>query len=276
LDVILTHEPAVRLGIFFSVLGVMALTEVLWPARPALLPRRYRWTNNWALVGANTLVLRLLAPAGAVGIGLVVESSGIGLLQVLQPPLWLTILISVTLLDLVIWAQHRVFHAVPALWRIHRMHHTDLHFDVTTGLRFHPLEILLSFALKAMVILAFGVPAVAVLVFEVILSSLALFNHANVRLPPAVEQWLRRVIVTPDFHRVHHSWHLNETNSNYGFNLSLWDHLFGTYVAQPRDGHEGMTIGLHEFRDRRWQRLDNLLRQPFTTPPDASADAGSY
>lgn len=268
---LLNHEPAVRLGIFFSVLVVMALAEILRPARPALLSRRYRWTHNGLLVGMNTLVLRLIAPAGAVGIGFFVERSGLGLLQLVELPFWLIVVVSVVLLDLAIWAQHWLFHAVPWLWRIHRMHHTDLHFDVTTGLRFHPLEILLSLAIKAVVIVAIGAPAFAVLVFEVILSSLAVFNHANVRLPERIERWLRLVIVTPDFHRVHHSWLRNETNANYGFNLSLWDFLFRTYVAQPCHGHEGMTIGLHEFRDSRWQRLYGLLRQPFAIPPETPA-----
>jgi sterol desaturase/sphingolipid hydroxylase (fatty acid hydroxylase superfamily) len=172
----------------------------------------------------------------------------------------------VVILDFVIWAQHVFFHAVPALWRLHRMHHADLDFDLTTGLRFHPLEILLSFALKAAAIVALGAPALAVLLFEVILSSMALFNHSNVRFPHRLDRALRRVIVTPDFHRVHHSWHPNETNSNFGFNLSCWDRLLGTYQAQPREGHDRMTIGINLFREPRWTRLDRLLVQPFVGP----------
>ncbi len=243
------------------------------PVRFALseptIGKAYRWTNNWGLVITNTVLTRLIFPAGAVGLALFVEAQGWGLLQVLDLPFWLTVLIALVILDFAIWAQHVMFHAVPALWRLHRMHHADLDFDLTTGLRFHPIQILLSFGIKAGVIVMIGAPAIAVLIFEIILSSLALFNHSNVRMPTGIDRMLRWFIVTPDFHRVHHSWYPQETNSNFGFNLSLWDRLLGTYRAQPRDGHEGMTIGINLFRERSWERLDRMLVQPWVGPADS-------
>lgn len=264
METLLQHEPFIRLGAFVSLLTLMALLETRFPARPRKLPRVFRWSNNWALIGAGTLLMRALAPAGAVGIGLFAELQGVGLLQWLQLPGWLALVLAVTALDLTMWAQHRLFHAVPLLWRVHRMHHSDLDFDVTTGLRFHPLEMALSFGIKAAVILAIGAPAMAVLIFEVLLSSLALFNHANIRLPASVEAPLRKLIVTPDFHRVHHSWLPAETNSNYGFNLSIWDRLFGTYVAQPSRGHRGLTTA---------QMLDGTERSDMKTLAEMTATA---
>ena len=259
-------EPVIRLGFLFTMLAVMATWEVLAPRRRLSVGKAYRWINNWAIVIAGTVLTRVVFPAGAVGLGFFVESQGWGLLQVVDIPLWLTVVIAVVVLDFAVWAQHVMFHAVPALWRLHRMHHADLDFDLTTGLRFHPFELLLSFGIKATVIVAIGAPALAVLVFEIILSSLALFNHSNVRLPATLDRHLRRFIVTPDFHRVHHSWYPEETNTNFGFNLSLWDRALGTYCPQPRDGHEGMTIGLNQFREPSWERFDRMLIQPFVGP----------
>ncbi|WP_019624052.1 sterol desaturase family protein [Thioalkalivibrio thiocyanoxidans] len=268
-DWFLAQEPIIRIGILLSVLAIMATWEILGPRRPLSVGKAYRWSNNWGVVITGTLLTRLLFPAGLVGLGLFVETQGWGLLQVLDLPFWLVVLIAVVVLDFAIWAQHVMFHAIPSLWRLHRMHHADLDFDLTTGLRFHPLEILLSFGIKAMVVVAIGAPALAVLVFEVILSSLALFNHSNVRMPAPVDRVLRWFVVTPDFHRVHHSWYPHETNSNFGFNLSLWDRIMGTYRAQPQDGHDGMTIGLNQFRDPAWERLDRMLIQPFVGPADS-------
>ena len=264
------QEPVVRLGFLFGVIAIMATWEVLAPRRALTVGKAYRWINNWGVVITGTLLARVIFPAGAVGLALFVESQGWGLLQVLDLPFWLTLLIALVILDFAIWAQHVMFHAVPTLWRLHRMHHADLDFDLTTGLRFHPIEILLSFGIKAGVIVMIGAPAVAVLIFEIILSSLALFNHSNARIPAGIDRVLRWFIVTPDFHRVHHSWYPHETNSNFGFNLSLWDRLLGTYRAQPHDGHEDMTIGINLFRDPQWERLDKMLVQPFIGP------AGSY
>lgn len=265
----LEQEPLVRVGLMLGVVAIMALWELWAPRRALTVGKAYRWVNNWGIVLTGTLLTRVVVPAGAVGLALFVESQGWGLLQTLDLPFWLSVLVALVVLDFTVWAQHVMFHAVPALWRLHRMHHADLDFDLTTGLRFHPLELVLSFGIKATVIVALGAPAIAVLCFEVILNSLALFNHANVRIPTAVDRVLRWVIVTPDFHRVHHSWYPHETNSNFGFNLSLWDRLLGTYVPQPQDGHEGMTIGLNQFRDPGWERLDKLLIQPFVGPADS-------
>jgi len=268
-DWFLEQEPIVRLSFLFGMVAIMATWEFLAPRRALTIGKVYRWTNNWGVVITNTVLTRLIFPAGAVGLAFFVESQGWGLLQVLDLPFWLTVLIALVVLDFAIWAQHVMFHAVPALWRLHRMHHADLDFDLTTGLRFHPIEILLSFVIKAGVIVMIGAPAIAVLIFEVILSSLALFNHSNVRIPTGIDRVLRWFIVTPDFHRVHHSWYPHETNSNFGFNLSLWDRLLGTYRAQPQDGHEKMTIGINLFREPAWERLDKMLIQPFIGPADS-------
>jgi len=262
----LSQEPILRLGILFGVLGIMSIWEMLAPRRALSLSKTYRWVNNWGIVMLNTAIARVLFPAGLIGLAFLVESEGWGLLQLLDLPFWVGVVIALVILDFTIWAQHVFFHAVPVFWRLHRMHHADLDFDVTTGLRFHPIEILLSFGIKAGAIVLIGAPAIAVLTFEIILSSLALFNHSNARLPSGIDRVLRWFIVTPDYHRVHHSWYPDETNSNYGFNLSLWDRLFRTYRPQPRDGHEQMTIGLNLFREPDWERLDRMLIQPFVGP----------
>ncbi|UJS26605.1 sterol desaturase family protein [Thiothrix winogradskyi] len=263
------QEPVIRMAMMLGVLAIMATWEWVAPRRALSVSKAYRWSNNFGVIALGTLLTRLVVPAGAVGLAVFVESQGWGLLQVVNLPLWLTVLIAIVVLDFTIWAQHVMFHAIPTLWRLHRMHHADLDIDVTTGLRFHPLEILLSFGIKATVIVALGVPAVAVLLFEIILSSLAMFNHSNVRMPLAVDRVLRLLIVTPDFHRVHHSWYPHETNSNFGFNLSVWDRMMGTYRAQPDDGHDGMTIGINQFRDPKWERLDKMLIQPFVGPTNS-------
>ncbi len=260
---ILDREPWIRLAAFASVLLLMAAWEWAAPRRAQVVPRAWRWSNNLALVIVDTLLLRAIFPVAAVGAALLAEQAGWGVMNRLDvPPAW-SIPLAIVALDFAIWAQHLLFHRVPVLWRLHRMHHTDLEIDVSTGLRFHPLEIVLSMLIKIGVVLLLGAPAVAVLAFEVLLNATSLFNHANVRLPPTVDAALRWLIVTPDMHRVHHSWQPRETHSNFGFNLSWWDRLFGTYVAQPRDGHAGMTIGLPQFRDLAELRLDRLLVQPF-------------
>lgn len=268
-DWLMQQEPVIRMAMMLGVLAIMATWEWVAPRRALSVSKAYRWSNNFGVIALGTLLTRLVVPAGAVGLAVFVESQGWGLLQVVNLPLWLTVLIAIVVLDFTIWAQHVMFHAIPTLWRLHRMHHADLDIDVTTGLRFHPLEILLSFGIKATVIVALGVPAVAVLLFEIILSSLAMFNHSNVRMPLAVDRVLRLLIVTPDFHRVHHSWYPHETNSNFGFNLSIWDRIMGTYRAQPDDGHDGMTIGINQFRDPKWERLDKMLIQPFVGPTNS-------
>ena len=191
------------------------------------------------------------------------EANGWGLFQVWGLPLWASISLGFMAMDMAIYLQHVMFHAVPALWRLHRMHHADQEFDVTTGVRFHPVEILLSMAIKFGVITALGTPAVAVLIFEILLNATSMFSHSNVRMPIWLDKVLRWIVVTPDMHRVHHSIVPHETNSNFGFNLPWWDRLFGTYRAQPEAGHEGMTIGIKQFREVGEQRLDRMLTQPF-------------
>ena len=259
---ILAQEATLRLTVFLAVLAAMAAWELAAPRRRQEIPRLFRWTNNLALVVIDTVLVRLAFPVAAVGVALVMEERGWGLLNFWALPVWLEVVLSVLVLDLAIYLQHVMFHAVPALWRLHRMHHADLEFDVTTGLRFHPVEILLSMVVKLAVVAALGPPAIAVLIFEVLLNATALFNHSNVRLPVGIDRVLRLVVVTPDMHRVHHSILPRETNSNFGFNLPWWDRLLGTYRAQPRDGHEGMTIGIEQFRTPRELWLDRMLVQP--------------
>ena len=262
-DTLLAQEPLIRLGAFTGILAVMVLWEWLSPRRNQEIGRTRRWPGNLGIVALDTVVVRLVYPATAIGTALLAEARSWGLFQSLEAPTWLVIAMSVILLDLAIYLQHVLFHAVPVLWRLHRMHHADLEFDVTTGLRFHPIEILLSMGIKLGVVTALGTPAVAVLVFEVLLNATAMFNHGNVRLPARIDRALRWIVVTPEMHRVHHSIVPRETNSNFGFNLPWWDRLFGTYRAQPAAGHEGMTIGIAQFREPSELRLDRMLIQPF-------------
>lgn len=265
-DTLLASEPALRLAIFLGVLVAMAIWELAAPRRRLEIPRLIRWTNNLGVVVIDTILVRLAFPVTAVGLALVAEQNGWGLFNAINAPDWAAILVSIVVLDFAIYLQHVLFHAVPALWRLHRMHHADLGFDVTTGLRFHPIEILLSMGLKLAVIAALGPPAVAVLIFEVILNGTAMFNHSNIRIPEGIDRVLRLFVVTPDMHRVHHSVIRSETDSNYGFNLPWWDRLLGTYTAQPRGGHQGMTIGFEQFRTVRDLWLDRMLIQPLRGP----------
>ena len=258
------HELLIRLGSFLGVLGIMALWEVLAPRRTLTQSKARRWGNNLALVALNTVAVRLLIPTAAVGTAWVAAERGWGVFNVVATPGWLAALLSFLLLDLLIYLQHVMFHAVPALWRLHRVHHADLDIDVTTGARFHPVEILLSMGIKLAAVVLLGAPAVAVLLFEVALNATAMFNHANATLPPRLDGLLRLLVVTPDMHRVHHSVIPSETNSNFAFNLPWWDRLLGTYQAQPQAGHTGMTIGLDRPRDPRLcVNLAGLLRLPF-------------
>lgn len=270
MDALLANEPLVRLAAFAGVLALMAGLEAWFPRRRRGFRRRLRWPGNLGVVALDALTVRVLFPTAAVGATLTAEARGIGLLPALGLPAPLAVAIAVVLLDLAIYLQHVLFHAVPALWRLHRMHHADLDFDVTTGLRFHPVEIILSMALKLMVVVALGAPALAVLLFEVLLNATSMFNHANLRLPSWLDRVLRLVLVTPDMHRVHHSVTVRETNSNFGFNFAIWDRLFGTYRADPEAGHEAMQIGIEQFRDPRELRLDRMLTQPLRD------HAGSY
>lgn len=268
---ILSAEPTIRLAVFLGVLVAMVLWEIAAPRRRRDIPRVIRWTNNLALVVVDTILLRLSFPILAVGLAAMAQDRGWGLLNNVDVPVWVSVGVSMLLLDLAIYLQHVMFHAVPGLWRLHRMHHADLDFDATTGLRFHPVEILISMGIKLAVVAALGPPAVAVLLFEVILNATALFNHANIDLPRPVDRVLRLIVVTPDMHRVHHSVDPRETNSNYGFSLPWWDRLLGTYVAQPAKGHEEMKIGIEQFRTRRDLWLDRMLIQPVRGPASGPA-----
>jgi sterol desaturase/sphingolipid hydroxylase (fatty acid hydroxylase superfamily) len=262
-EILFAHEPVIRLGAFAVIFMAMALWELLAPRRRQAIGRLRRWPGNLGIVVLNTLLVRLAFPTAAVGVALLAESRGWGLFPALNAPPWLAVVAAVILLDLAIYLQHVLFHAVPALWRLHRMHHADLEFDVTTGARFHPIEILLSMGIKLGVVAALGAPAAAVLLFEVLLNATSMFNHGNVRLPGRFDRVLRWIVVTPDMHRVHHSVVPRETNSNFGFSLPWWDRLFGTYKPQPVAGHAGMTVGIEQFRDPRELRLDRMLSQPF-------------
>src|SRR5215470_7692462 len=262
-EVVFANEPLIRLAAFAGVFLAMAIWELLTPRRPQAIARNWRWPNNLGVVALDVLLVRILSPVTAVGLALVAEAHGFGLFNLIGLPTWASIIVSVILLDLAIYLQHVLFHAVPALWRLHRMHHADLEVDVTTGLRFHPIEIILSAGLKLGVVAAVGAPAAAVLIFEVLLNATSIFNHGNIRIPRKIDRVLRLMVVTPDMHRVHHSILARETNSNFGFNLPWWDRLFGTYRDQPAAGHEAMTIGIEQFREPAEQRLDRMLTQPF-------------
>jgi len=258
------HEATIRLGFFLGIFAVMAVWEVRSPRRPLSVSKAVRWGNNLALVALNTILLRLLFPAAAVGMAVFAAQQGWGVLNHVQVSFWLAVPLAVIAMDFAIWLQHVMVHAIPALWRLHRVHHADLDYDLTTGARFHPIEIILSMLIKFATIMVLGPPVVAVILFEVILNGMAMFNHGNVRLPRALDRSLRWLVVTPDMHRVHHSVEDDETNSNFGFNLSCWDRLFGTYRDQPRGGHEGMTIGIRGYREPKeasW--LPGLLTLPF-------------
>lgn len=261
---VLAHEAAIRLGCFLAIFALMASWESLAPCRARSVSKTLRWANNLGLTVGNTILLRLLFPMAAVGMAVFATQQGWGLLNHFPVPSWLAIPAAVIAMDFVIWLQHVMLHAVPALWRLHRVHHADLDCDLTTGARFHPVEIILSMLIKLATIMVLGPSLIAVVLFEVILSGMALFNHGNVRLPGKLDRLLRWLVVTPDMHRVHHSVEDDEANANFGFNLSLWDRLSGTYRDQPRAGHEGMSIGIRGFRQLAdVSRLPGMLTLPF-------------
>lgn len=262
-----SFEVAIRFGAFAIVLASMAIWELLAPRRRLTVGRWPRWPSNLGILLVDVATVRVLVPTAAVGASLYAAGNGWGVINHLSLRLSVAAVIGFLALDLVIYAQHVVFHKVPVLWRLHRMHHADLDFDVTTGVRFHPLEILISVFIKIAVIVALGIPVVAVVLFEVVLNVTSMFNHSNVVMPAWLDRVLRFLVVTPDMHRVHHSIVRHETDSNFGFNLPWWDRLFGTYRAQPEAGHTEMTIGIPIFRDPRELRLDRLLTQPFRNEP---------
>jgi sterol desaturase/sphingolipid hydroxylase (fatty acid hydroxylase superfamily) len=261
---IVANEAPLRLGLFIGILLLMMMWEFASPRRQLQESRLVRWANNLGLVFLNTILLRWLFPLAAVGVAVAAREQGWGVMNHLGIEGVWAVVIAVVILDMAIYLQHVMVHAVPLLWRLHRVHHADLDYDVTTGARFHPIEIVLSMLIKFAVILLLGPPVVAVILFEVILNGMAMFNHGNIRLPLPLDRVLRMLLVTPDMHRVHHSVEDDEANSNFGFNLSIWDRLFGTYTAQPRAGHEGMTIGIHKYRSIEWCGwLPGMLAMPF-------------
>ena len=263
-SLIMDHEVPLRLLFFLGIFICMAAWEILAPRRSLSQSKQVRWANNLGLTLLNTLLLRLVFPVAAVGVALHASERGWGLFNTLPVPDWLGGLFSLLVLDLLIYSQHLFFHKVPLLWRLHRMHHTDLDLDVTSGFRFHPLEILLSMAIKMGIVAALGAPAWSVILFEVLLNGTSLFNHANIALHPEADRILRLAVVTPDMHRVHHSVIIRETDSNFGFNFPWWDRLFNTYRAQPAAGHTAMTIGLANYREPKWLQLPWMLAVPLT------------
>jgi len=261
---LIEHEIQIRLSFFFGIFIVMALWELFSPRRKLIIPKIMRWSNNLALVFLNSLILRVLFPAAAVGMAFFVKEEGWGIYNYYDVSFVIMVISSVIILDAMIYLQHVMVHAVPVLWRLHRVHHADPDFDVTTGARFHPLEIILSMLIKFVVIVVLGPPIVAVIIFEILLNATAMFNHSNIRLNTTIDKLLRLIIVTPDMHRVHHSVEVDETNSNFGFNLPWWDWLFGTYKAQPEAGHENMLIGIKNYNQvKQVTWLSGILSLPF-------------
>ena len=261
---ILQNEPLIRVTIFFGLLSLFMGLELLIPKRPPKVSRLIRWSNNIGLVFFNTLLIRLLLPVATIGVAYWTQEQGLGLFNLLEWNEWFEVLLAVIILDCAIYWQHRLFHKVPMLWRLHRVHHVDQDIDVTTGARFHPIEIFMSLAIKFALVCLLGPAAVAVVIFEVLLNGVAMFNHANIRFSSGLDKVLRWFVVTPDMHRVHHSRIVHETNSNFGFNLPWWDRIFGSYEEQPKLGHQNMDIGVSKFDEiSKTQYLHNLLVLPF-------------
>ncbi|MEM8796551.1 MAG: sterol desaturase family protein [Pseudomonadota bacterium] len=273
MDFLADNEPIIRLSAFLSIFVAMAALELMLPRRKGAeyagtrLKGR-RWLTHGVLTVINSITLRFVFPAAAVGTALYAQENGIGLFNVIDVPVIVAAIIAFLVLDFAVWLEHWASHKIPLLWRIHRMHHADVDFDVTTALRFHPLEILLSMVWKAAIVLALGAPLVTVLIFEIVLNGMAMFNHSNLKLPLWLDRIARYFVVTPDMHRIHHSTRMVETDSNYGFNLSIWDRLFRTYTENPKDGHTGMTIGLEYYRDDKPSDLLWILALPFTALRD--------
>lgn len=272
MDFLEANESTIRLAVFAGGFALLALLEAIMPRKPRALKRTGRWLTNWALVILDTALLRVLVPVLAVGFATIAAGKGWGLLNLVALPGWLEIIAAMLLLDMLIYAQHVAFHHVPLFWRVHKVHHADRDMDVTTAIRFHPIEIILSMVYKLACIALIGPAAVAVLLFEITLNASAMFNHANIRLPARLDTALRALIITPDMHRVHHSVVVSETNSNYGFFLSIWDRLFSTYTAQPAAGHDGMHVGLSEYQTEKPAALIWSLALPFMPAPKSDPE----
>lgn len=262
-ELLAKNEWMIRLAFFGGIFLIVGVVELLVPRRTLTTSKKHRWFANIGIVFINTVVLRVLFPAGAVGISIWTGHHGWGIFNLIEWPLWVEAVLTVVLLDFVIYIQHVMFHALPVLWRLHMMHHADLDYDLTTGTRFHPIEIVISMGIKAGAITLLGAPVIGVIIFEILLNGAAMFNHGNFFIPLGVDRILRLLVVTPDMHRVHHSVFPSETNSNFGFNLPWWDRLFGTYRPQPTKGHEQMTIGLNQFRDPSRLTLPWMIALPF-------------
>lgn len=257
------NEAVIRLGVFFGGFALLAMWEIIAPRRRLGSSKPRRWFANLSIVLLDTVMVRVVFVAGAVGTAMIAAEQRWGLLNQLTWPTWLEVVLAVLALDFALYLQHVVFHAVPVLWRLHMMHHADLDVDVTTGVRFHPVEVMLSMLIKIAMIVVIGAPATAVLVFEILLNATSMFNHSNLRIPASLDRFLRSVVVTPDMHRIHHSIRCDETNSNFGFNLSWWDRLFGTHRTEPHDGQTTMALGLEQFRDPNGLTLHRILLMPF-------------
>ena len=268
LSLILDNHSLVRLLAFLLAVTLVGAWEILKPRRPLSISKILRWTNSWLISASNSVLLALVFPVLAVGVAILAADKHWGLFNTLEIPVYASIPLFILLFDLAIYWQHRLYHLIPWLWRLHRMHHADPDFDVSTGIRFHPLSIILSILIKMGIIVLLGPPAVAVLLAEIILNVTAMFNHGNIYLPPRVDKVLRLFLVTPDMHRVHHSVNPDELGKNFGFNFPWWDRLFGSYRAQPQGGHEGMEIGVRGFQDAKSQWLHRLLLHPLYKPGD--------
>jgi len=263
IDFILSNEPNIRLGFFLVTLTLVGTWEVLAPRRALSVSKLWRWANNMGLTFFNSFILRVAFPILAVGLAAKAAENNWGILNWIEMPVALKIIIAIIVQDLIIYGQHVLSHYVPILWRLHKVHHADVDYDVTTGARFHSLEIVFSMALKLGVVVVLGPPVIAVIIFEILLSTMAMFNHANATLPPALDRIVRLFVVTPDMHRVHHSVIPDEFNRNFGFNLAIWDRIFRTYKESPEAGHIDMTIGLKEYQKERRQSLFWMLWLPF-------------
>lgn len=263
-ELIIENEVYIRIVFFILTLVIVAFYEYKSPRKKLVLSKIRRWINNISLVILNSLLIKFIFPIAAFGIAIYLESKNFGILYLFDLSYIEKIIISILLLDLIIYWQHRLFHKIDFFWKFHRVHHSDFDFDLTTGVRFHPIEIIFSMSIKIFFIVLLGTPAVAVIIFEIALSSFAIFNHSNIHLPYNIDKILRYFIITPDFHRIHHSIHTNELKSNYGFSLSIWDRIFRSYTKKPKDGYENMTIGLKEYRDQnKIVFILDLIKMPF-------------
>lgn len=263
-EFVMTYEKEIRMGFFFGMIAIIGLWELIAPKRVLTVSKAVRWANNLGLVFFNSFIVRLVLPMAAVGVAVTAQENNWGLFNNIDMPIWLAAILAIVIMDLVIYIQHVMVHAIPVLWRLHRVHHADPDYDLTTGSRFHTLEIFLSMGIKFCTIVLLGPAVFAVVIFEVILNATAMFNHGNIRLPKGIDKVLRWFVVTPDMHRVHHSIEDDETNSNFGFSLPWWDRLFGTYRDQPRAGHEAMKIGIRSYssaKDVSW--ITGMLTLPF-------------